>query len=34
METEVNPMPLTIAICDDEENQIMELRRLLDELGK
>lgn len=24
-------MPLTIAICDDNENQIKELRRLLDE---
>lgn len=24
-------MPLTIAICDDDENQIKELRRLLDE---
>lgn len=24
-------MPLTIAICDDNENQISELRRLLDE---
>lgn len=23
-------MPLTIAICDDNENQIKELRRLLD----
>ncbi|MGN0552241.1 MAG: hypothetical protein ACI4I1_02580 [Oscillospiraceae bacterium] len=24
-------MPLTIAICDDNENQISELRRLLDD---
>jgi len=30
-QTEVNVMPLTLAICDDNENQIKELRRLLDE---
>ena len=33
VKTEVNSMPLTLAICDDNENQIKESRRLLDELS-